>query len=84
MTEEVDSDDVEEVDSKETQVIATTLTIEADSDLESHPDEGMLIKNPRSSVVPEDVRLWRYLYRIPSSVEIQVSSSHERVNWVVP
>ena len=44
----------------------------------------MLLKNPWSSVVPEDVRLWRYLYRIPPSVEIRVPSSHERIDWVVP
>ena len=37
MTEEVDSDDAEEVDSEETQVIAMTLTTETKSDLESHP-----------------------------------------------
>ena len=70
MTEEVDSDGDEEVDSEETQVIATTEAVGAESNVESHPGEGMLIKNPRSSVVPEDVRLWRYLYRIPASVEI--------------
>ena len=52
VTEEFDSDDAEEVNSGETHVIATT-----ESDIESHPGEGMLIKNPRSSVVPEDVRL---------------------------
>ena len=44
----------------------------------------MLIKNPRLSVLAEDVMLWRYLYRIPSSVEIRVPSSHKRVDWVVP
>ena len=83
MTEEVDSDDAEEVDSEETQVLATVVATDAKSDLESHPEEGMLIKNLRSCVVPEDVRLWRYLYRIPPSVEIQVPSPHERVDWVV-
>ena len=80
MTEEVDFDD----DSEETQVIARTEAIGAESDMESHPGEGMLIKNLRSGVVPKDVRLWRYLYRIPSSVEIRVPSSHERVDRVVP
>ena len=61
-----------------------TEAVEAESDVESYPGEGMLIKNPKSSVVTEDVRLWRYLYRIPPSVEIHVSSPHERVDWVVP
>ena len=84
VTEEVESDDAEEVDSEETHVIATIEAAGAESDVESHPGEGMLIKNPRSGVVPKDVKLWRYLYRIPPSVEIRVPSSHERVDWVVP
>ena len=85
LTKEVDSeDDDAEVDSEETQVLATATATDAESDLESHPGEGMLLKNPRSSVVPEDVMLWRYMYRIPPSVEIWVPSHHERVDWVVP
>ena len=84
MTKEVNSDDAEEVNSEETHVIATTKDAGAESDVESHPGEGMLIKNPKSSVMTEDVKLWRYLYRIPPSVEIRVSSTHERVDWVVP
>ena len=80
MTDDVDSDDAEVVDSEETPVIAMTEAVEAESDMESHPGEGMLIKNPKSSVVTEDVRLWRYLYRIPPSVEIRVPFSHERVD----
>ena len=83
MTDKVDSDVAQEVDSKETLVIATTEAIEAESDAESHPGEGMLIRNPMSSVMPEDIRLWRYMYRIPPSMEICVPSSHERVDWVV-
>ena len=83
VTEQVDTDDAEEVDSENTHFIATTEAAGAESNMESHPGEGILIKNTRSSVVPEDVRLWRYLYRIPSSVEIRVPSSHERVDWVV-
>ena len=81
VTDEVDSDDAEEVDSEETHVVAMTEAIEAEAD---DPGEGMLIRNPRLSVMLEDVMLWRYLYRIPSSVEIRVPSSHERVDWVVP
>ena len=84
MTEEVDSDDDDEVDSEDTQVLATAVATDAESDLESHLGEGMLIKNSRSGVVSEDVRLWRYLYRVPPSVEIRVPSPHERVDWVVP
>ncbi|KAL5574240.1 hypothetical protein UlMin_023837 [Ulmus minor] len=85
LTEEVDSDaDEAEVDSEDTKVLATAVAIDAESELESHPGEGMLLKNPRSCVVPEDVSLWRYMYRIPQSVEIRVPSHHERVDWVVP
>ena len=60
------------------------MATDAESELESHPGEGMLLKNPRSCVVPEDVSLWRYMYRIPQSVEIRVPSPHERVDWAVP
>ena len=42
------------------------------------------MKNPRSSVKVEDVKLWRYMYRIPPSVEIRVPTTHERVDWVMP
>ena len=83
VTENVDSDG-DEVDSEETQVLATATATDAESDLESYPGEGMLLKNPKSGVVPEDVMLWRYMYRIPPSVEIRVPSNHERVDWVVP
>ena len=84
MTDKVDSDVAQEVDSKETLVIAMTEDVEDESDTESHFGEDMLIRKPKSSVVTEDVRLWRYLYRIPPSVEICVPSTHERVDWVVP
>ena len=43
----------------------------------------MLLNNPKSSVSSAKVKLWRYLYKIPSCVEIQVPTSHERVDWVV-
>ena len=58
--------------------------LEVESDAGSHPREGMLLKNPWSSVKTEDIKLWRYLYGIPSSVEIRVLTVHERVDWVVP
>ena len=85
LTDEVDSDDDEaKVDSEETQVLATAVATDAESELESHPGEGMLLKNPRSCVVPEDISLWRYMYRIPQSVEVRVPFPHKRVDWVVP
>ena len=34
----------EEVDSEETQVLATAVAADTESDLESHPGEGMLLK----------------------------------------
>src|SRR5690606_20484385 len=63
VTEEVDSDG-DEVDSEETQILANVTATDTEFDLESHPGEGILLRNPRSGVVPEDVMLWRYMYRI--------------------
>ena len=56
-TDEVDSDDVEVVYSEKAPDIATTEVLEAKSDTGSHPGEGMLLTNPRSSVVTEDIKL---------------------------
>ena len=58
--------------------------LEVESDAESHPGEGMLLKNPRKSVKTEDIKLWRYLYGIPSSMVIRVPTAHEKVDWVMP
>ncbi|KAL5552582.1 hypothetical protein UlMin_039983 [Ulmus minor] len=58
--------------------------LETGSDAGSHLGEGMLLKNPRSSVATEDIKLWRYLYGIPPSMEIRVPTAHERVDWVMP
>ena len=82
VSDEVDSDDEDVVCSDESPVLATVT--EGWSEAESHPGEGMLLKNPRSSVVAEDIKLWRYLYRVPHSIELRVPSPHERVDWVVP
>ena len=79
-TEEVDSKDVDVVYSEEAPDVAMTEVLEIKSDAGSHPGEGMLLKNPRSSVATEDIKLWRYLYGIPLSVEIRVPSAHERVD----
>ena len=51
--------------------------------MESYPCEGMLLKNPNSSITNDEVKLWRYMYKIPSSVEIRVPTTYERVDWVV-
>ena len=40
----------------------------------------MILKNPRSTVKAEDIKLWRYMYRIPLSVEIRVPTIHKRVD----
>ena len=83
-TEEVDSDDVEDVYSEEAPDVAMNEVLETESDVGSHSGEGMLLKNPRSSVAIKDIKLWRYLYGIPPSVEIRMTTAHERVDWVVP
>ena len=83
---EVNSDDVK-VYSESSSGHADTQVLDivgAGSDAESHPGEDMLLKNPRSGVKAEDIKLWRYLYRIPPSVEIQVPTTHEKVDWVMP
>ena len=84
--EEVDSDDIEVVYSEEAPVNTETELLEVESDVESHPGKGMLLKNPRSSMKTEDMKVWRYIYiyRIPLSMEIWVPTTHERVDWVVP
>ena len=58
-------------------------SVDVEPIVESHPSEGMLLKNPKSSVTNEERKLWRYLYKIPSNVEIRVPKTHERVEWVV-
>ena len=55
--DEVDSDDIEVVYSKEALANTKTEVLEVESDVESHPGEGMLLKNPRSSVKTEDIKL---------------------------
>ena len=86
--EEVDFNDVEVVYSKdapgnvETEVSKGNEGVQANVEL--YPGDGMLLKNPKPSMMNEDIKLWRYLYRIPLSVEIQVPTTHERVVWVVP
>ena len=37
--------------------------------VESHPSEGILLKNPRLKVTNDEVKMSRYLYKIPSSVD---------------
>ena len=75
-TDEVEFDDVEVVYSEEAPNIAMTEVLKTESDAGSHPGEGMLLKNLRSSVATEDIKLWRYLYGIPLSVEIRVPTTH--------
>ena len=76
-TDEVDSDDAEVVYSEEALDNAVTEVLEAESDAGSHAGEGILLKNPRSSVKIEDIKLWRYLYGLPLSVEIRVPNAYE-------
>ena len=78
--DEVNSDDIEVMYSEKAPDVATTKVLEAESDVGSYPGEGMLLKNPRSSVATEDIKLWLYLYGIPPSVEIRVPTAYEQVN----
>ena len=82
---EVDSEETEEVDSEEHAVGSAASDDEGvEAVVLSQPGEGMLINNPKSNVSSEEVRLWRYMYKIPQNVRIRVPAAHERVDWVVP
>ena len=50
---------------------------------ESYPGEGMLLNNLKSNVTDEEVKLWRYMYKIPLTVEIRVPKVHKKVDWVI-
>ena len=84
-TEEVDSEETEEVDSEEPAVSEVSPDHEGVKPIiESQSGEVMLLNNPKSSVSSAEMKLWRYLYKTPPSVEIRVSFPHERVDCVVP
>ena len=82
--EESDSEGIEVVYSEENLGNVETKVSQGSAGIEpveeSHPGEGMLLRNPKSNVTNEEVKLWRYLYKIPSNVEIRVPKTHERVN----
>ena len=81
VTEAIDSEETKEVYSKELAAGEVSLDHKGvELVIESHPGEGMLLNNPKSSVLTAEVNLWRYLYKIPPSMEIQVPSAHERVD----
>ena len=85
VTEAIDSNETEEVYSEEPTMGKVSPDHEGvEPVIESQPSEGMLLNNPKSSMSTAEVKLWRYLYKIPPSVEIRVPSAHERVDWVVP
>ena len=46
--------------------VSTDLIIE-----ESHLGEGILLKNPRSKVTNDELKMLRYLYKIPQYVEVR-------------
>ena len=69
--EAVDSQETEEVESEEHAMGGTSPGDEGvEPVIESQPGEGMLLNNPKSNVSSAEVRLWRYLYKIPPCVEI--------------
>ena len=67
---DVDSDDTKEVNYEEAPENTGVGMLEVEFDAESYPGEGMLLKNPRSTVKTEDIMLWRYMYIIPLSVKL--------------
>ena len=80
-TDAIDSEVIEEVDSE----VHAVGEISPDDEgvqpvIESQQGEGMLLNNPKSSVSSAEVKLWRYLYKIPSCEEIRVSTAHKRVD----
>ena len=48
--------------------------------LESHPEDGILLKNSRSKVTEDDLKKLRYLYKTPQSVSIHAPKAHKRVD----
>ena len=83
----VDSEEIEVVYSEEPVHVVAEISLgneRVEPDVESQPGEGVLLNNPKSSISTVEVKLWRYLSKIPLSVEIRVPTPHERVDWVVP
>ena len=79
---------MEDIETEDLGSVKPRGTSEAEANVEvssaSHPGEGILVSNPRSKVVVDELRKIRYLYKIPKSVEIRAPKAHEMVNWVVP
>ena len=86
--EEVDSEVTEIVHSKKAPGYVEFEALQGNEGVEPvvepHPGGGMLLKNIKSSVMNEEVKLWRYMYKIPLSVVIRVPNTHEIMDWVVP
>ena len=47
---------------------------------ESHPQEGILLNNPKLKVTEEELKKLRCFYKIPQSVVIHAPKAHERVD----
>ena len=86
--EEVDSKEIEVVYPEEPRIVEPERTqgeIGAKPVFkESHPREGILLKNPRSKVTNDELGKLRYFFKIPQSVEIRALEAHERIDWVIP
>ena len=71
--EEVVSEDIKFVYSKEDPDTVEPKVSQGNTSVElveeSHIGEGILLKNPRSIVTNEELKMLRYLYKIPQSVE---------------
>ena len=72
--EEVDFEEIEVVYSEDPSMVEPEGT-QGDTSSEpmveeSHPREGILLKNPRSKVTNDELSKLRYLFKIPQSVEV--------------
>ena len=78
--EEFDSEEVEVVYSEPETIEPKVAQAEDEPIVESHPEEGFLLRNPRSKVTSEELKMLRYLYKIPQIVKVQAPQVHERID----
>ena len=64
--EEVDSKDIEVFYSEELDIVDPNViqgTVRVEQIVESHPGEGILLKNPRSKVTNDELTMLRYFFQ---------------------
>ena len=77
--EEFDSEEIEVVYSEPEAALGKVELV-----VESHPREGILLRNLKSKVINDELKMLRYLYNIPHNVEVRAPEVYERIDWVVP